>query len=87
MDESGGWLVMRRMLAFLTEGRANECPGFFVGTHAVNRPKNIRPNFLHFIFDVDLISRPTGCFCPLRFVHSTETELTSTDLQQVDPVA
>jgi len=32
MDESGGWLVMRRMLAFLTEGRANECPGFFVGT-------------------------------------------------------
>jgi len=31
MDESGGWLVMQRMLAFLTKSWT-ECPGFFVDT-------------------------------------------------------
>jgi len=31
MDESGGWLVMRRMSAFLTK-LCHECPGLFVGT-------------------------------------------------------
>ena len=86
VDDSGGWLVIRRMSAFLTKScqrmsRILRRHHIKIYTHAVNRPKKFRPNFLHFIFDVDLISRPTGCFCPLRFVHSTETELTSNDLQ------
>jgi len=37
MDESGGWLVMRWCRHFW-KSRANECPGFFVGTmvHCIN---------------------------------------------------